>query len=274
MKKYNKLKKSQKRRVKKNKSLKKRGGNGNDPLPPAETTVFSLLPNVCQNNQYYDSNPSSTELKGGYIKGGINGNLEVPIFDAYSDIFKSFKRVTSEMDCVINAMQLIGLIDNFSANILRLTSISKLHGISKDEIEKIFAFKFNRKFAFEPTTNFNTFKDSVLYYLNDALEKTKSGVVPIGRSAGRMIEGLVAFCGVEYQDNTKHVFLIGINPDKNIFKIDPQVNPPICNLTQDPLCIQSLTNNVKTYYLLYVHPNKLTNQELQQLGIVYENYSC
>lgn len=266
MKKNGTKKKSRKRILKKT-TLKIRGGNKN--LPVAEAKIYpsnELLKYKCKS----DKTQKEDDKKNKYYKGGTLpenyigqtwGKLIISNFNITDEQITSFRRIVSEtfasnMDCVLSAMQIIGLLDVDTSNIIRITKIGSESGISQNEIELIFSLKTNKKFEFKGTDNSNEF----IQYVNEHLKP-----------------GCVIFCGTTDRDVCKckhHVFLIGKDTTGKMIKIDPQQKDEqkFCYLETDEICQRSIiSENVLMYYLLFNYEGNLTQEESEQMGFIFES---
>lgn len=183
--------------------------------------------------------------------GSTWGNLVVGIFSVSQATLDQFKRIVkSPMDCVVSAMQIIGILDNDTANIVRLTAVGHL-GITLEQIENIFSLKFNKKFVFKSTKNINEF----VTYINTNLPKN-----------------FMMFCGIKYAESCdKHVFLIARDNNDRVVKIDPQASNPMCSLDNDSVCLEQFSGNTSEYYLLHHYTGYLTNEEKIEMGIFEKN---
>lgn len=84
----------------------------------------------------------------------FNGKTSFPSCDTLSQFVISdinimnFKRyLHSPRDCVINALQIFGILDVISANVMRMFTVNT--DIQKEEIEKIFVLTFGNNFEFK-----------------------------------------------------------------------------------------------------------------------------
>ena len=162
-------------------------------------------------------------------------------FTMTDERIQNFKRfVKSPRDCFINAMQLMGMIDIFSANILRISFAGEL-GFKKEQIELIFTLKTSKPFKFYQM-NYEKFYDTI---------------------KNKLEAGNVVFAGY-----TGHVFLIGKIQNGDIVYIDPQTEIGICYLS-DENC-EKLIQNKGDYFLMYHTETLLSKDELRKLGIHYE----
>lgn len=147
-----------------------------------------------------------------------------------------FKRfINSPMDCVINALQLFGLLDTVSANLLRIPASLQDTGFSKEEIEMIFILFMGNNFTFTLTKNFQEFATYIETFLNP---------------------GYAIFAGY-----TGHVFILARHLNGEIMLIDPQ-EPIYCNINNCQDKIRTGSN----YFLLFNSVEKLSKSQLQKLG--------
>jgi len=110
----------------------------------------------------------------------------------------NFKRyLKSPMDCVINALQLMGVLDTISSNMLRISCVGT-SGFEKEQIEKIFILYGGVNFEFKSTKDFNEFASII---------------------ENQLLPGNVVFAGY-----TGHVFIIGRYLNGQLVYIDPQLN--------------------------------------------------
>ena len=154
----------------------------------------------------------------------------------------SFKRTApTPMDCFINALQILGVVNNITANIMRLSSAGKT-GFTTEEIEKIFIFISGHNHDFKATGSPQEFAEWI---------------------AANLIPGHVVFAG--HQGDINHVYLIGRQVNGNLVYIDPQAGI-FCDLSS-PECQRYLTNN-RVYRLMFNSLDKLSPEQLRLLGFV------
>jgi len=162
-------------------------------------------------------------------------------FTMTDEKIQNFKRfVKAPSDCFINAMQLMGMIDNTAANILRISYAGEI-GFEKEQIELIFTLKTSKSFKF--------YKMDYEIFSNTIKDKLKAGHV--------------VFAGF-----TGHVFLIGKTYNGDILYIDPHTEVGICNLS-DENC-EKIIQNRDNYYLMYHTDTELSKDELRKLGFHIE----
>lgn len=154
-------------------------------------------------------------------------------FRIYNEHINNFKRLVDKpMDCVINAMQIIGMIDNNTAELLRI--MLGRRGFVKTEIEKIFTLYLPHIFKFE-SMDYNKWVDEI--------RKT-------------LIPGNVIFAGY-----SGHVFLIGKMMDDRIVMIDPQLpkGDQVCYLEYSKC--EAYIANKTNYYILKATVSELSHDE-------------
>lgn len=191
------------------------------------------------------------KMKGGnilnYAQFGIaepNILVEVIISDETLCNFRRYKN--SQMDCLINAMQLMGLIDIKAANLLRISYAGTNTGFTAEQISCIFMLYTNKFCLFRQIANIETFFSQI--------QLLTPGTVTLG---GYTVSGL------------SHVFLIGKTQTGQLVYIDPRETvSTYCNLSEEQ-CYNILANK-NVYYLLYRNDNILTEQQLTSLGFVNE----
>jgi len=180
------------------------------------------------------------------MKGGVGEEYGLPpcvkltYFRITDDQINAFKTVVkSPMDCFINAPQILNIVNNVTADIMRISTAGKT-GFTQEEIEKIFIILSGYNHDFKGTTNSNDFSIFI---------------------ANNLPPGNVVFAGHEGQ--SKHVYLIGRNFNGTIVYIDPQ-RGTICDLSLKD-CQDFISNN-KIFRLMFHSEYKLTLEQLQILG--------
>lgn len=161
---------------------------------------------------------------------------QFPITDANLQTFN--RTFNAPMDCVISALQLMGILDNITANIMRISTLGVV-GFTTAQIEIIFAYKFRRNFDFKSTTDF----DEWARWINTLL-----------------LPGHVVFAGY-----TGHVFLIGRMLNGRLIYIEPQLNM-FCDLNSDD-CVAHLRN--KDNWSLLFHSDQHLTADQEALIIQY-----
>ena len=142
---------------------------------------------------------------------------------------QSFNRlIRSPMDCFINALQLIRILDQRTADIMRI-STSGVVGFSQKQIELIFMYTLKKNFNFKRFYRFDTWQQEITQHM------PLSTCVFAGYRMGM-------------NDGAGHVFIIAKNNNGIIFYIDPQLNT-MCNITE-PDCQAHLINK-NFYFILY-----------------------
>ena len=164
------------------------------------------------------------------------------------------RNIKNTSDCVVNALQLLGIISKEQADILRI--VVPVSGVTTEMIEKIFTFipssnKRNYMFRFLGNPSFDNFRSMI----------------------NKIPSNTAVFCGYEDLNRIKHVFLIAKTVQGEYHMIDPNMlslRPGyMCNLTTDPKCI-SLLDNKLMYYLLHISRTSLTKEQLTLMNIYIE----
>lgn len=153
---------------------------------------------------------------------------QFPILDININDFK--RQLKKPKDCVINAMQILGLVEETPADLMRI--LVGNFGITKEQIQSCFEIlyrKENLSWRFETYTNITTLSN----FVKDKLGK------------GRAI-----LCGYD----NKHVFLIAKSENGEMFMIDSQLDLPnnMCSLSHGVLkdkCFDLIGNKEK-YHIL------------------------
>ena len=182
------------------------------------------------------SNVNNT-LKGG--SSGINTANEqtLSVFPINADTIRNFRRFfthNSSKDCVISALQLIGVFDIFTANVLRITS-SGLNGMSKEELLTILMFRFNKRFNFQE-------------YYNDGIATNPQG------GYVNFLNHLKLIFRPADLNNTS--IICGINKVVSRFRIDSNGSNKIAVRVGDSI-------NIKHVFLIYSDGTKLTKLDPQ-----------
>ena len=129
-----------------------------------------------------------------------------------------------DVDCVINALELIKIINTQAAGIMRIL-IKPSNGIRIPVIQNIFSFIYpGHIWRFKEYNRIEDFKNRIVNNF------------PIDN---------VIFCGITYNDGSNHVYLIG-KDSSTFWIIDGQLG--FCNLSEID-CYEYL-KNAKTWYIL------------------------
>ena len=181
------------------------------------------------------------KMKGGLGESdGLPPCVDLTYFRITDEQINTFRTVVkSPMDCFINSLQLLGIINNVTADIMRISTAGKT-GFSQEEIEKIFILLTGHNHDFKGTNSPDDFSIFI---------------------ANNLPPGNVVFAGHEGQ--SKHVYLIGRTHNGTILYIDPQIGE-ICDLSLEH-CQKFISNN-KTFRLMFNSSDKLTPEQLQILG--------
>jgi hypothetical protein len=145
--------------------------------------------------------------------------------------------VKKPMDCVINALEIIGILEKNSADLMRI-AVGDV-GLQIFQIEEIFKYMYpNFSWQFYRYTNIQTLENFCIHELQPSR---------------------VIFCGYNMK-GFKHVFLIGKTNNNQILYIDPQVNG-LCDLQQAG-CF-SYIQNAEEYYILQGTTTAQQNLQIQ-----------
>jgi hypothetical protein len=186
----------------------------------------------------YENKNSIKVFTGGFPPANILSQFQIS-----DENIEKFRRLfATPTDCVINAMQIIGMLDNLTGNLLRI-SLPENTTINSEQIEKIFTLYTGKFFNFTPTNDFLEFSN----YLRTNLKS-----------------GQVAFAGYTKIDNTSHVFLLGRLDNGTIMYIDPQANA-FCDIER-PQCANLISNSVIMWHLLHHSEDQLSPEELRSMG--------
>jgi len=164
-----------------------------------------------------------------------------PMSDSQLDGFK--RHVAHSSDCVINAMQLLGLIDERTGDLMRITAMP-LSGFHQQQIEKLMERTTGYKYDYRSSSSYQDF-----YAAATQLE------------AGRAI-----FCGIKRSNGTSHAFIIGRGLNGTLYFIDPQI-PIICDIN-DPSCSAHIRENVTEWFILFRSDQELSRVQLEQAGFL------
>lgn len=176
-------------------------------------------------------------MRGGFdIPGFPLANILAQYRITDATISAAYTRpVITQMDCVINMLEIIGVLDQVTANIIRVTSTGRV-GIFGEEIEKIFILKEGHNYSFRQT------------------------VLNGGALFEHLNQDHAAICGYP-----GHVFMIAKQGDK-LYYIDPQVPFPStpCDL-MNAECL-ALINRQPHFYVLFRSEERLTPDQLRHIG--------
>jgi len=153
--------------------------------------------------------------------------MEVKEFPITDEVFSKFRRSRPKPnDCVINALELLGILDANSADISRIFIGDKV--VLQDQIEKVFETVFkDKKWHFQ-----NIDVNALEAYLRDSLKP-----------------GHVVFCGKVRYQGPGHAFLIWKKHDGNIIMVDPQMTNIFCDLSHKD-CFNQMNIDVLLYKIL------------------------
>lgn len=144
----------------------------------------------------------------------------IRVFQITSNNIDNFRRnFARPRDCLINALQLLGLVDSIEALNLRIRYGN--FGFEQQEIVNFFNNYYN---LFHCFSSYDNLQD-ILYVISQ---------LPIG----------VGFLsGVQFHNGEKHVFITAKDLNGNILVLDPQRQPSIVSL-------DDYLNNSSLFYIL------------------------
>jgi len=134
----------------------------------------------------------------------------------------------SNVDCVVNAMEILGILSREEAGLVRQRiggGISPQHFLQK-------------------------FKEKNPEYNYDFIQISMRELIPW--IINEMPSLSMIFCGYLHHNDIGHVYLIGKDNKGKIFLFDPQLNPSICSLETDA-CFSYIAN--KSSYFILVRDN-------------------
>jgi hypothetical protein len=156
---------------------------------------------------------------------------EFPITQSNFDNF--MRGFPLPMDCVINAMSIIGLLgSNVTADICRIFSNNR--GLKIEQILSFFRYTIPRQWDY-----INITFASFVHFVNHSLKRNH-----------------VSFCGFYVPGSYAHAWLIGKDSNDDIFYIDPHIPNGMCSLVSDPNCMKYLESSKPgtLYYILCSNP--------------------
>lgn len=133
-------------------------------------------------------------------------------------------------DCVINALQILGLIDSKHAGIMRIL-VKPGYGVQKNEFQSILQLLYP------------SFRWKFIRYTNvDRFIKKLMEILP---------NGTVSFCGIKWREGSKHVFLVGKALTGEFVIIDGQRNPVsiVCDASR---ACENYLNDGEEWYIMKV----------------------
>jgi hypothetical protein len=178
---------------------------------------------------------------GGMLESdGLPEATSLALFRITNEHIENFRRqISVPMDCFINALQFIGILNPLCANIMRVSTLGDL-GFTRAQIEIIFSFFYKTNFHFKSTNDFEVWYNWIV-----------SNITP----------GHVVFAGYP-----GHVFLIASDTNGVLLYIDPQSEHPVQDLSED--AVQQYIREKGLYYALYTSTTKLTLEQ-QRLVLAY-----
>lgn len=189
---------------------------------------------------------SSRKSKQGGVRGPcVNTDLKIAEFKITNDNIAGFiYNVRRPADCVINAMQIIGMITPDVANIMRIERPeAQASGFTPTQIKAFFRSVYHREYQFDKSYGFDDFANRI----NNCLSTSH-----------------VSFCGWEDSNNMKHVFLIGRTEQDIFYFIDPQLGPNLLNLSENFDILKGKQN----LFILETNYKPLTQSTMFNAGYV------
>lgn len=173
--------------------------------------------------------------------------FEIASFFITNDNLTSFKRLVAKPnDCVINALQLLNILDEKAAHLMRI-AVGDI-GLTEEQIQETFSYIYPTfEWRFIRYTNIKTLEN----YCFSELQPSH-----------------VIFCGYRMYNPRKknylrHVFLIGKDQNNTIVYIDPQINV-YCDLKHAD-CFHYI-RDATDYYILQGTANTMQiQQQIQKL---------
>ena len=155
-------------------------------------------------------------------------SFDVAQFKITDDAITKFRRwVKKPRDCVINAMELLGILNDQSADIARIMVGDQ--GLKVGQIEDIFSLV-------EPKFHWRFFRftklETLAQFTNQELKPAHA-----------------IFCGYVGQEG--HVFLIAKSASGRVMYVDPQINQ-LCPLDKSEC--ENFINNKHAYFILQASP--------------------
>lgn len=247
-----------------------------------EGLAFDEARAICENERprpdIYSPNvePGGGESRGGEPGGGVReGSSSVIIPDHHKslryvdvktellatfkmdnkkkdDIFRNFqekikqKKVPSNKDCVIIALDLLGLISHKTADLMRIISID-LAGISAPQIVKIMEITTDYKHTLNVFFMYKPFWE-ILSQLT-------------------LVENMALFCAITRIDGSKHAFIV-VHFNQKIYVVDPSMLSEATELTDSGHECPSHTQGITEWYVLFRSEYKLTDDQKRQTGFI------
>lgn len=181
---------------------------------------------------------------------GFPACTEITYFRVTDTQIEEFNRtVNVEMDCVISALQIFGILNSSCANILRLSFAGRI-GFNIEQIESIFIYLNGFNYCFIPYDSFTIFRDIIQRKLQPgyAYFVGYNTITPDLRSFS-------------------HVLIIARYLDGRFVIIDPQLIPEKIAPLNDEVTTKYLLfpSNHTRYYILH---NSTTRLDINQLEYV------
>lgn len=195
------------------------------------------------------------------VKGGLRINVSgvppLPVCDTLaiyhiddSNIYNFFRGIDSPMDCFINALQIIGILNRDCSNYMRISSSGKT-GFTTEEIEKTFILFDAYNYEFSKTYDINQFN-----YEIDKLSPNEC-----------ILAGYATL-------SFSHVFIIARNQSGVLIVLDPQLSGQQLSQGQQSGIIEYSKYYIPPplfgvwYHILVKSSTKITDIQARAIGLV------
>ena len=162
------------------------------------------------------------------------------------DITKKKKKVPSDKDCVIIALDLLGLISPKTADLMRIVAIG-LTGLSAIQIVKIMEITTDYKHRLHIFFKYHLFWEILLQLTTE--------------------ENKALFCAITRTNGSRHAFIV-VHFDKRIYVVDPSMLSDATEITILEDSCPSHTQGITEWYVLFRSEYKLTDEQKKQTGFI------
>jgi hypothetical protein len=155
---------------------------------------------------------------------------EIASFSISDDSLSGFKRLAShENDCVVNGLEMIGVLTAENAAIVRCIIEPSGGGIYDKSVEMIFTLFYpDYTWTYSHYRVFENFTSKIIADL------------PAGH---------ITFCIIKYKNEGRHTFLIGKTNNGKFIYIDGQIGSPYYCFLENPTCLSYLQNGIQWGFL-------------------------
>jgi hypothetical protein len=168
-----------------------------------------------------------------------------PFDDTNLDNF--MREVERPMDCVINALELLGLLDHDAALLMRLSCVGT-QGLQIDQIEKMINYM-----SYRTESNVMIFMEFPTW--GDFTTQLSHAIEP----------NIACFCGITRNDGSSHVFLIAGQPDYGLVLLDPQMDAHCGLQGEDDDCLSLVRDDIASWYILCRSNLPLNSEIMNQI---------